>query len=275
MPKFLHTYCVAANRNEQRWLVALKTALTQGQVVCFPTETVYALSVNLYDPAALQKLYQLKARDPQKPFALFVKNQWQLQALTTLDLTNPITPQQPLAYLTRQLVRHFCPGALTLIVPAATNLQLQHLMSNPTTAIPPTTEEQSEHRSIRSLSPSPQPQSRHLSSSIQPTAVTSSAWSLGIRIPRHSFALKLLKRLNFPIAATSCNLSGQAALNSPQAIRRTFSRSQLALVAPIFPQGTPNGRSSTIIDCTHWPPQLIRPGTLLKSINHLRKRLCL
>ncbi len=46
--------------------------------------------------------------------------------------------------------------------------------------------------------------------------------SLGIRIPHHTYPIKLCKKLNFPITTTSVNKSGEVSLNDPELIVSKF-----------------------------------------------------
>lgn len=46
--------------------------LAEGGVVVFPTETVYGVGVNVANPAALERLRQVKGRDEGKPFTVHV-----------------------------------------------------------------------------------------------------------------------------------------------------------------------------------------------------------
>ena len=47
-------------------------ALRKGGLAAVPTETVYGLSANGLDPAAVEKIYELKGRPPEKPVSLLV-----------------------------------------------------------------------------------------------------------------------------------------------------------------------------------------------------------
>ncbi len=48
--------------------------LSQDKVVAIPTDTVYGLAVNAASDIAVNKLYQLKKRDNNKPIAIFAPN---------------------------------------------------------------------------------------------------------------------------------------------------------------------------------------------------------
>lgn len=81
------------------------TALLQGELVCFPTETVYALAANATDSAAVEKIFSVKKRPTTQPLSLLVSG---LPMASTLGLFTAET---------EHLARHFWPGALTFIVP--------------------------------------------------------------------------------------------------------------------------------------------------------------
>lgn len=48
--------------------------LRQGEVVAFPTETVYGLGADARQISAIQKLFAIKARPQQKPLSLLIPN---------------------------------------------------------------------------------------------------------------------------------------------------------------------------------------------------------
>lgn len=73
--------------------------------------------------------------------------------------------------------------------------------------------------------------------------------SVAIRIPKHPFLQKLLKKVNRPLVQTSVNISAQAPLNSPEQIMTTFGKNKL--VGLIITSNKPlKGKSSKIIDLT-------------------------
>ena len=49
-------------------------ALSSGKIIAFQTETVYGLAASALQPAAVERLWEIKGRDPEKPFALAVKS---------------------------------------------------------------------------------------------------------------------------------------------------------------------------------------------------------
>ncbi len=82
-------------------------ALRAGEVIAIPTDTVYGLAASLDFPAAIDQLYAIKGRPPDKPIPILLGSFADLQRVAT-DISAPAMA----------LARHFWPGALTLIVPA-------------------------------------------------------------------------------------------------------------------------------------------------------------
>ncbi len=93
-----------------------------------------------------------------------------------------------------------------------------------------------------------------------PGILTGNKHSVAVRIPGKSFALYLAKAANFPISATSANLSGKAPAQSADDVMKYFGEN----VDLIIDGGkTPGGNPSTIIDVTVMPPQILRQGSIL------------
>ncbi len=89
-------------------VLARTTALecvAAGGIVLFPTETVYGLGVDSRQPAAMERLYDLKQRPKEKPF------QW---LIADADLARRQSPTWDDA--AERLARAFWPGPLTLVV---------------------------------------------------------------------------------------------------------------------------------------------------------------
>lgn len=88
--------------------------LTQGEVVGIPTETVYGLAANAYDPAAIQKIFRAKGRPQDNPLIVHIAQIEQMSELVT-EL-----PETALL-----LAEAFWPGPLTMILPKAERVPLQ------------------------------------------------------------------------------------------------------------------------------------------------------
>ncbi len=73
--------------------------------------------------------------------------------------------------------------------------------------------------------------------------------TIALRIPKHAFLQKLLKKINRPLVQTSVNISTQEPLNSKEQIIATFSKNHL--VGLIIDGGVAkNAKPSKIIDLT-------------------------
>ena len=84
---------------------ALRLLNIPGSVLLVPTETVYGLVCSWHDQAARARIYELKHRSENKPFAAFIP-----------DLDS-LPEEAVLPESARKLARKFCPGPITLVVP--------------------------------------------------------------------------------------------------------------------------------------------------------------
>ena len=82
--------------------------LRDGELVAFPTDTVYGLACRAGDPSALARLFAAKRRPPDKAVA------WLVPSLDAA-LAGGYAPDAR----ARRLAARFWPGALTLVLPAA------------------------------------------------------------------------------------------------------------------------------------------------------------
>ena len=80
-------------------------ALSSGKIIAFQTETVYGLAASALQPAAVERLWEIKGRDPEKPFALAVKSYEE-----ALDYIPHMTPTA------KRLARRCWPGPVTLVM---------------------------------------------------------------------------------------------------------------------------------------------------------------
>jgi L-threonylcarbamoyladenylate synthase len=82
--------------------------LRAGDLVVFPTETVYGLGANASDPAAVRKIFQVKGRPADHPVIVHLDNPRYLHRWVA---------DMPVA--AEKLAARFWPGPLTLILPKA------------------------------------------------------------------------------------------------------------------------------------------------------------
>ncbi|APR98781.1 L-threonylcarbamoyladenylate synthase [Wolbachia endosymbiont of Folsomia candida] len=86
-----------------------KTAIQNNLLVCFPTETVYALACNALSSEAIKKIYEIKKRSYNKPLSIFVRSIHDLVKIAKVNAE----------YV--DLIKHFSPGPVTYILPLKSN----------------------------------------------------------------------------------------------------------------------------------------------------------
>ncbi len=84
-------------------------AIQNNLLVCFPTETVYALACNALNNESIGKIYQIKKRSQNKPLSIFVSDIYNLTKITKVKER----------YI--DLINHFSPGPITYILPLKNN----------------------------------------------------------------------------------------------------------------------------------------------------------
>lgn len=75
-------------------------------IILYPTETVYALGVNVFDDEAMHLLRTLKERDESKPESWLVRN---VDDIAQYAMVNEVA---------EKFAAHFLPGPLTLVLQA-------------------------------------------------------------------------------------------------------------------------------------------------------------
>jgi len=165
--------------------------LRSGELVIFPTETVYGLGADGSSPEALEKIFRIKGRPRDKPLTRLIGD-WS-------ELKSVIWQSGHLA-----LAKRFWPGPLTLIVELSDGSRC------------------------------------------------------GIRFPDHALTRGLIRESAVSLVATSANVSGRpAAFTAVEAGEQFFGR-----VALIIDGGPAPGTSSTVLDLTTFPEELLRSGMI-------------
>lgn len=89
--------------------------------------------------------------------------------------------------------------------------------------------------------------------------------NIGVRIPKHDFLLSLIKSFAKPVTATSANISGKEGYEDPQKVINDFKylplQPDLIIDAGILEES----KSSTVIDLTKEPPEIIREGAISRE----------
>lgn len=93
-------------------------------VVAFPTETVYGLGADVFNPEAVEMIFRLKGRPKFNPLIAHVGSPEQIETLASA-----------ISDTARTLIAHFWPGPLTLVFPKRPEVPDITTGGNPTVAV--------------------------------------------------------------------------------------------------------------------------------------------
>lgn len=105
-------YDVTDPDEREAGIAAATTAVRAGELVVLPTDTVYGVGADAFDPAAVQRLLDAKGRGRQMPPPVLISS------VGTLDALSSQVPSWA-----RLLVEHYWPGPLTIVVREQSSLQ--------------------------------------------------------------------------------------------------------------------------------------------------------
>jgi L-threonylcarbamoyladenylate synthase len=178
--------------------------IKDGGLIVYPTETVYGIGADIYDEAAIKKLYLAKHRPFDMPLSVGVADKEMASSIAEIDEN------------AEKLIDRFMPGPLTIIVKKKDNV---------------------------------------------PDIVTANSHKVGIRIPDHQVAQKLIRSTG-PLVATSANLHSR-----PDAVRMEEAKEQLgdAVCAYIDSGKCVIGEPSTIVWLMDGEMEIIRQGAITKK----------
>ena len=116
----METKLLAANEES---LALGAELLRRGELVAFPTETVYGLGANALDSAAVREIFAAKGRPADNPLIVHI---WDREQLAQVCHVPP---------LAEKLMDAFWPGPLTLLMPRRESIPLVVTASLPTVAV--------------------------------------------------------------------------------------------------------------------------------------------
>lgn len=186
---------------QEKEIMEAAQLLRSGQVVAFPTETVYGLGANALDVEAVGRIFKAKGRPSDNPLIVHISD------ISTWHKLVEAIPKKALL-----LADKFWPGPLTIILKK---------------------------------------------SKLVPEAVTAGLDTVGVRMPAHPAALKLIELSGVPVAAPSANISGRPSPTSAQHVIEDMN----GRIPMILDGGkTEVGVESTVLDMTGSAPMVLRPG---------------
>lgn len=90
--------------------------LRDGGVIVYPTDTVYGMGCSLFNTAAIERIYKIKAQADQKPFSFICS-----------DLSH-ISEYAKVSNVAFRLMKQLVPGPYTFVLPASRLKQLPRSM---------------------------------------------------------------------------------------------------------------------------------------------------
>ena len=196
-----------------------KKLLRSGELVIFPTETVYGLGGNANDKNAVKRIYNIKKRPVNNPIICHFENLEEIKKNFHLNKLEEL------------LAKKFWPGPITLILRKKIESRISTLVSNRSSYI-------------------------------------------GCRIPKNQIALKLLKNLQFPIAAPSANFSERTSVTKSEDLDQNL----IKKIFTIKGKQSNLGLESTVIKVKKNKIEVLRlgsvtPSEILKVVKKLKIKI--
>lgn len=176
-------------------------ALRKGNLVVYPTETLYGLGANALDEGAVKRVFIAKSRPFDMPISIAVSDMQMMETVAVLDATS------------RKLVQNFMPGPITLVLKKKPKV---------------------------------------------PDLVTAATDEVGIRMPDHPLALKIIHKFG-PITSTSANLHSHP---DPVNLKNTVKEMGESVSVYLDCGSTKLGRHSTIIAVHDGEIEVVRQGVI-------------
>ena len=175
--------------------------LKSGELVVYPTDTLYGVGADPFNENAVKKVYIAKNRPFDMPLSIAVSNEKMMESIAVLNGN------------ARKLIRKFLPGPLTILLTKKPNL---------------------------------------------PDILTSGSNQIGVRIPDHPFALRLIDKFG-PITSTSANLHSH-----PDPVEASVAQKDLKGHISICVDcgKTKFAEPSTIVDVSDGLAEVIRKGVI-------------
>lgn len=138
--------------------------IKNGEIVAFPTETVYGLGADATNDSAVRKIFEAKGRPSDNPLIVHLH-----------DFNEAVRYTKYIPEIAFRVAEKFCPGAITLVLPKNDKI---------------------------------------------PSVTSGGLDTVGIRIPLHPSARKLIELSGKPVAAPSANTSGYPSPTSAMHVMR-------------------------------------------------------
>ncbi|OEU77958.1 MAG: threonylcarbamoyl-AMP synthase [Desulfuromonadales bacterium C00003107] len=92
---------------QQRLIKQVVECLRQGGVIAYPTDTIYGLGCDIFNKKGVKKIYQIKQRDPRKPFSFICA-----------DLSD-VSNYAQVSNFAFKIMKRYLPGPYTFVLEAS------------------------------------------------------------------------------------------------------------------------------------------------------------
>ena len=106
------------NNPNPRHIATVVDCLKSGGIIAYPTDTIYGLGCDIFQPKAIEKIAQIKGVDPAKAQLSFVCADLSDLSKYTKSISTPLY----------RLLKNYLPGPFTFILPASK--QVPKLLQN-------------------------------------------------------------------------------------------------------------------------------------------------
>ena len=106
MTKYIDIQSISNDIDYNNLIKKVGNSILNGELVIFPTDTVYGIGTNAFNSSAVKKIYSVKNRSLDNPINLLVNNIDMIKSITT-NITK----------LEYRLIETFLPGAFSIILP--------------------------------------------------------------------------------------------------------------------------------------------------------------
>lgn len=89
--------------------------------------------------------------------------------------------------------------------------------------------------------------------------------TIGVRMPNHDLVLKIIEKFGGPITGTSANVSGKPEHTKIDELIKEFKGLKVKPDLILDAGDLPPSKPSTVLDCTIWPPKILREGAVSKE----------
>jgi len=184
------TIKIDINKITQEQIDLIVVYLKRGQVIAYPTDTIYGLGCDARDQLAVKKIKKIKGRDAQKREG----EKAMLALVSDFEMLKQycLVSEEQEGYL-----RAIWPGCASFNHITSPTPLYKGVAQKPVTVI---------LESKRNL----------------PAELTGGLNSLAVRLPKSEFLIKIIKQAGFPIVSTSLNKTGEPSLDNVQNLGKYF-----------------------------------------------------